>query len=296
MRLSLGPNLFYWSKEDTLAFYRDMAESPVDIFYLGEAVCSKRKQMRTKDWLDLADELKSAGKEVVLSTLALSEADSDIKTLTRICQNNQYMVEANDMGAVGLLEGQPFVSGHSVNTYNQYTIKFLADQGMKRWVMPLELSKQTLSDLLNAKPDDVESEVFAFGRLPLAYSARCYTARAHNLQKDDCQYRCIDYPDGMLLNTQEDQKFLTINGIQTLSAQTYNLLAELESMRAMGVDILRISPQYNHMDKIVKIFDRCINGDVSVNDACQQLDPLVTAESCNGYWYGEAGMKSVASQ
>ena len=296
MRLSLGPNLYYWSKQDTLAFYREMAETPVDIFYLGEMVCSKRKQMRTQDWLELAEELQSAGKEVVLSTLALSEADSDIKTLTRICQNNQFMVEANDMGAVSLLEGKAFVSGHSVNTYNQYTIQFLADQGLKRWVMPLELSKQTLVDLLGSKPEHVESEVFAFGRLPLAYSARCYTARAHNLQKDDCQYRCIDYPDGMLLNTQEEQKFLNINGIQTLSAQTYNLLPELESMKAMGVDILRLRPQYNHMDKIIELFDRSIKAEVSTDEACHKLDPLVTAEMCNGYWYGEAGIKSVASQ
>jgi len=294
VRLSLGPNLYYWSKEDTLAFYRQMADTAIDIFYLGEAVCSKRKQMRTQDWFELAEELQSAGKEVVLSTLALSEADSDIKTLSRICQNNQFMVEANDMGAVGLLEGTDFVSGHSVNTYNQYTIKFLADQGLKRWVMPLELSKETLADLLKEKPEQVESEVFAFGRIPLAYSARCYTARAHNLQKDDCQYRCIDYPDGMLLNTQEEQKFLNINGIQTLSAQTYNLLPELASMQTMGVDILRLSPQYHHMDKVVDLFDRCIKGELSTDEASRKLESLVSAEMCNGYWYGEAGIKSVA--
>ena len=129
----------------------------------------------------------------------------------------------------------------------------------------------------------------------MAYSARCYTARAHNLQKDDCQYRCIDYPDGMLLNTQEDQQFLNINGIQTLSAQTYNLLPELASMQAMGVDILRLSPQYNHMDKIIELFDHCIKGQISIDEASAKLQPLVAAESCNGYWYGEAGIKSVAS-
>ncbi|MDH5473200.1 MAG: U32 family peptidase [Gammaproteobacteria bacterium] len=295
MRLSLGSILYYWSKDDTLAFYRDLADSPVEIFYLGESVCSKRKQMRTQDWFELAEELESKGKEVVLSTLALSEADSDIKTLHRICDNNHFMVEANDMGAVSLLEGKAFVSGHSVNTYNQHTIKLLSELGLKRWVMPLELSKDTLADLLATKPETVESEIFAFGRIPLAYSARCYTARAHNLQKDDCQYRCIDYPDGMLLNTQEDQKFLNINGIQTLSAQTYNLLPELDSMKTMGIDVLRLSPQYRHMDKIIDLFDQCINNKLSTEDASNQLEKLTSSGSCNGYWYGKAGIESKAS-
>lgn len=295
MRLSLGSILYYWSKDDTLAFYRDMADSPIDIFYLGESVCSKRKQMRTQDWFELAEELASHGKEVVLSTLALNEADSDTKTLQRICENNQFMVEANDMGAVSLLEGKDFVSGHSVNTYNQHTIKLLADLGLKRWVMPLELSKDTLADLLAEKPATVEAEIFAFGRIPLAYSARCYTARAHNLQKDDCQFRCIDYPDGMLLNTQEDQQFLNINGIQTLSAQTYNLLPELNNMKAMGIDIIRLSPQYKHMDKIVDLFDQCINDKLSTEEASVKLEKLITSGSCNGYWYGRSGIESKAS-
>ncbi|MDH5766458.1 MAG: U32 family peptidase [Gammaproteobacteria bacterium] len=295
MRLSLGPNLFYWSKEDTLAFYRDMVDTAIDIFYLGEAVCSKRKQMRTQDWFDLADELQSKGKEVVLSTLALNEADSDIKTMKRICDNEKFMVEANDMGAVSLLEGKAFVTGHSVNTYNQHTIKLLAGLGLKRWVMPLELSKETLADLLAEKPAEVEAEIFAFGRIPLAYSARCYTARAHNLQKDDCQYRCIDYPDGMLLNTQEEQKFLNLNGIQTLSAQTYNLLPEIETMKQMGVDILRLSPQYRHMNKVIDLFDQCNNQQLSINEANSQLEKLLTTDSCNGYWYGDAGIASKAS-
>lgn len=295
MRLSLGPNLYFWSKQDTLAFYRDMAETAIDIFYLGETVCAKRKQMRTQDWFDLAEELQSKGKEVVLSTLALTEADSDIKTLERICKNQQFMVEANDMGAVSLLEGKPFVTGHSVNTYNQHSIKLLADLGLKRWVMPLELSKDTLKDLLTEKPEQVESEIYAYGRLPLAYSARCYTARAHNLQKDDCQYRCIDYPDGMLLNTQEEQKFLTINGIQTMSAQTYNLLPEMEEIKQMGVDILRLSPQYRNMDKVIDLFDQCNRQQLSLQDANAQLEKLMTSGSCNGYWYGEAGITSIAS-
>jgi len=296
IRLSLGPNLFYWPKQQTLDFYRQMIETPVDIIYLGETICAKRKQMTTQDWLDLADELSAAGKEVVLSTLALSEADSDIKTLNRICTNDKYMVEANDMGAVNLLQGKAFVSGHSVNVYNYQTLQVLAKVGLKRWVMPVELDKNTLLDLHQQKPENIETELFAFGRLPLAYSARCFTARAHNLQKDDCQYRCLDYPDGMLVKTQEEQKFLNINGIQTQSAQSYNLLPELDDIKDTAIDILRLSPQSRNMDKIIQIFYDCIHQNMSIEQGTSQLQQLVNGDSCNGYWHGIAGIKSQHQQ
>lgn len=290
MKLSLGPNLYYWPKQQVLDFYDMVAESPVEIVYLGETVCSKRKQMRTQDWFDLADTLAAKGKEVVLSTLALSESESDLLTLRRICENKNYLVEANDMNAIGLLEGKSFVSGHSVNVYNQHSVELLAKMGLTRWVMPLELSYETLRALQLAKPAQVQTEVFVFGRLPLAYSARCYTARAHNLPKDDCQFRCLDYPDGMLLNTQEQQKLLTLNGIQTQSAQTYNLVTEIDRLRELGVDILRLSPQASGMDRIFEVFYECLNAGLTTEHANEKLGQFASHGVCNGYWNNQPGM------
>ena len=49
MKLSLGPLQYFWPRERTLAFYREAIHWPVDIVYLGETVCSKRRELRTAD-------------------------------------------------------------------------------------------------------------------------------------------------------------------------------------------------------------------------------------------------------
>lgn len=290
MKLSLGPILYYWDREKVFDFYREVAQSSVDIVYLGETVCSKRTLIRLEEWFDIADSLTAAGKEVVLSTMALLEADSEIKRLRRICENDRYWVEANDMGAVNLMQGKPFVAGHSVNVYNERTLRLLADKGLRRWVLPVELSHETLAAMQQHRPEGVETEVFAYGRLPLAYSARCFTARAHNLPKDDCQYRCLDYPDGLTLAAQDETRFLALNGIQTQSAQTFNLLSELPHLEELGVDVIRLSPQSNQMMRVIDVFSRAMNGDLELKEGSDQLARWMPVGPCDGYWHGDAGM------
>ena len=83
-KLSLGPLLYYWSRDDVFKFYESIADTAVDIVYLGETVCSKRRLLRTDAWLQLAGLLQEAGKEVVLSTLTLLEANSELCALRKI--------------------------------------------------------------------------------------------------------------------------------------------------------------------------------------------------------------------
>lgn len=293
-RLSLGPVLYYWPRETLLDFYQRIATTPVDIVYLGETVCSKRRSMKHRDWLELAANLKAAGKEVVLSTLTLLEAGSELGSLRRLCEEQGFIIEANDMSAVHILSGNnAFVTGPAVNIYNSRTLSMLAGLGLKRWVLPVELSRDTLAAIQSERPAGVETEVFAWGRLPLAYSARCFTARAHNLAKDDCEFRCLDYPDGLLLSTREDEPFLVLNGIQTQSAKTLNLLGELDDLIALGVDVVRISPQSRHTESIIEAFHACLQDCAGIPGAIINLGKFLPAGSCNGYWHGNAGMDSL---
>ena len=291
MKLALGPLLFYWDSEKVNAFYDAVAQSPVDIVYLGETVCSRRHLLRLDDWLEVAHKLSDAGKEVVLSTQTLIESESDLKTLRKITANSHFRVEANDMGAVRLLANRlPFVAGPTLNIYNPQTLQLMAEMGATRWVMPVEMSGTALAEMQLSRPADMETEVFAYGRLPLAYSARCFTARHHNLQKDDCQFRCLDYENGLTLKTREGQPFLTLNGIQTMSARVYNLLAELGELRATGVDIVRISPQAYHSDKILRLFRETLEQRTPASLALTQMEKLMPELPCNGYWHGKPGL------
>lgn len=290
MRLSLGPLLYYWSREDTLAFYRAAAGWPVDTVYLGETVCSRRNLLRLPDWLDLAEDLAEAGKVPVLSTQTLIESESDLKTLRRVVGDGRFLVEANDWGAVRLLAeaGVPFVAGPTLNAYNPDTLALLAELGASRWVPPVEMPGSMLAAM--PVPHGMETEVFAYGRLPLAYSARCFAARHYNLQKDDCQFRCLDHPDGLVLRTREGQDFLAINGIQTQSAQVLSLAHRLDELAATGVDVVRLSPQHRHMERVVGLFRALLDGSAAPAEAPARLRSLMPGAPCDGYWLGDAGM------
>jgi collagenase-like PrtC family protease len=274
-----------------LAFYREAAQWPLDLIYLGETVCSKRRELRTRDWIALAKELAGSGKQIVLSSLALLEAESELGALRRLAENGQFLIEANDMSAVQLCRerGVAFVGGPTLNVYNPRALQLLREDGLCRLVLGVEQGRElvlALRDGMQAAGAGMpELEIIAWGRLPLAYSARCFTARAIDIAKDDCGFRCIEYPDGLPLATREGQPFLTINGIQVQGSEVSDLGPELPQLRDAGIDILRLYPQAEGMAEIVRHFELAARSPI----------PPSRLGARNGYWHGDPGMEHVAA-
>jgi collagenase-like PrtC family protease len=283
MQLTLGPLQYFWRRDDVFKFYRAAVQWPLDTIYLGETVCSKRRELGTRDWIALANELAESGREIVLSSLALLEAESDLSALTRLVDNGRLRVEANDMAAVQLLRERklPFIGGPGLNIYNHVALRLLREDGMQRLVLGIELGRDMLQEFKDSGEPLPEFEAIAWGRLPLAYSARCYTARALDLAKDDCGFRCIDYPDGLPLQTREGRPFLTINGIQIQSNEHCDLAPDIAELQAAGIRLLRLYPQVTDMAAVVARFREAIDSGLRAQRIGKE----------NGYWHGRAGMQ-----
>ncbi|WP_264289799.1 U32 family peptidase [Duffyella gerundensis] len=288
MQYSLGPVLWYWPASELESFYQQAANSSADIVCLGEAVCSKRRATTYPGWMTLARELAASGKQVVLSTLALLQSPSELKELQRYVENGEFLIEANDFGTVNMAAERrlPFVAGPTLNVYNVDTLQLLVKEGMTRWCLPVEMSRDWLRLLMQQCEERglrqrFEIELLAYGHLPLALSARCFTARSENRAKDACETCCINYPTGRPVKSQEGQQLFVLNGIQTLSGYCYNLGNDLLSMQNL-IDIVRLSPQDATTLQMIDRF--------RANEQGQA--PLMVAQGndCNGYWRKVAGM------
>lgn len=289
MKITLGSIPFYWPKEKVEAFYQAARDWPVDRVCLGETVCPKRRQLTPQDWFRIGHNLQDAGKDVVISTLALIEAQSELSALKRLCADSEFVIEANDLAAVEMLAGleRTFVAGPQLNIYNPQSLALLVKDGLTDWVLPVELGRDQLRQILEAIAAAnlrVNTELFAHGYLPLALSARCFTARALDLPKDACKQACLSYEKGILVSSQEDQRLFRLNGIQTLSGDIQDLLTDIETIRQLPLSAIRLSPSCFDMAPIIDAYSKALAGQLIET----QLPWL--ANCCNGYWFGTAGI------
>jgi collagenase-like PrtC family protease len=290
--LTVGPLLYHWPREMLMRFYADVAETAADTVVLGEVVCARRHDMKLADWLALGRDLAATGKEVILATQALIESEADLRALRRIAEQGEFAVEASDISAVNLLAGadRPFVLGPHINVYSLPALVEYARIGATRWVPPIELPLAALKDI-NAAGALLPTEVFAYGRMPLAFSARCFTARHHRLSKDECEFRCREDMDGLLLSTSDGTPFLALNGTQTQSAARQCLIAERDALVAAGATRLRLSPASTGFLDAIALFDGVMNHGADVVDAVRALDALrPVGGHANGFAHARPGL------
>ncbi|MDE2165284.1 MAG: U32 family peptidase [Alphaproteobacteria bacterium] len=274
MRLTLGPVLFNWPPERWRDFYFRVAdEADVDTVYVGEVVCSKRQPFFAPHLATVIDRLRAAGKEIIYSSLALVANERDAREMHALGASDGFTVELNDIGLRRAVAGAPHIIGPLINVYNESTLAYLAANGAVRACLPPELPLNSIAALAATKT--IPIEVFAFGRMPLAISARCFHARAHHLHKDGCQFVCSNDPDGLVVETLDRKPFLAVNGMQVLSYSSCNLLGELAALRKVGVNWFRLSPMSADMVAVARIFRDVLERRRTAIDGAARLAALL---------------------
>ncbi|MCK6434733.1 MAG: U32 family peptidase [Aquabacterium sp.] len=311
IELTVGPLQYWWPRPAMMAFYAEVAESPARTVVLGEVVCSRRNEYKLDDWLALARDLSAAGKEVVLATQALVMSEAELRTLRRIAEQDEFAVEAGDASALRVLaqaaaarpQRPGFTLGPHINIYSRESLEEHAALGATRWVPPLEVALDAIGRInppeapVSGPAGAVATEVFIFGRMPLAFSARCFTARHHRLTKDECDFRCRDDADGLLLKTSEGDPFLVLNGIQTQSAALHCLIDAGAALRAAGARRVRLSPCSHGYARVLQIFDGVLNRGAPVADARAELAALgLPGALVDGFARRQPGMQELATQ
>lgn len=293
--LTLGPVLYLWNEDKWRDFYFRIAdEAPVDCVYLGETVCSKRLHFTEPHLAEVIERLERAGKQIVMSTLALVTLEREVRHVRGMIADSPYPVEANDLSALGMAQGKPHVIGPMVNVYNAATARLLASRGAETICLPPELPEESALAIAADLPD-VAFELFAFGRVPLAISARCAHARAKGNIKDNCQFVCGEEPDGLAVKTLDRQSFLALNGVQTVSHTCQVLLAELPGLAESGIRRFRLSPQDCDMTAVAQVYGDVLKGRCAAEEGLDRLRTIYPAVPfSNGFHHGREGAAWVA--
>ena len=149
-----------------------------------------------------------------------------------------------------LKEYAPDVEKHistQANIVSYHTSKFWHNNGAKRVILAREMNKEQIRELVNNKPEGLETEMFVHGAICFGYSGRCFlsdflTGRSANL--GDCAQSCrwaynvyveeTNNP-GNLMPVEHDDK-----GTYIFSSKDLCLIKEIPEIVDLGVDSLKI--------------------------------------------------------
>ncbi len=288
-KLILGPLFFNWSPEKRRDFYFRIAdEAPVDEVYLGEVVCSKREPFFEPFLEEVISRLQKAKKEIIFSSLAMITLPRERAALEEKAKN-AFLIEANDVAAIQLLKGKPFVIGPYITILNEGALGYLAAQGAKRIVFAAELTGKAMSSM-SAQFPKMETEAQIFGKQPLAIAMRCAHARAYGRDKDHCRKVCSLDEDGLMVQTLDKEDLWAVSGTQTLSAGTLVLAEEVHELQAAKITHFRLSPQDMDMVQVSRLYRDLLDQKTTpeaLRAALKDMDKNMNF--INGFYHGKEG-------
>ncbi|MBN1981664.1 MAG: U32 family peptidase C-terminal domain-containing protein, partial [Chitinivibrionales bacterium] len=215
----------------------------------------------------------------------------------------------SDPGVLSLCkEYLPTIAVHlstQTGTFNSAAVRFWADQGIGRVILPRELTLEQIRLCANTACG-CETEVFIHGAMCVSISGRCllgaYLSSRH-ANHGDCPQPCrLAYEIKPLYSGSEskDIRFTAQedeNGVFLLNSKDLNAVAILPALIATGVTALKIegrNKSINYISTVVKVYrqaiDRCLQEGGTYAPLPAWIDQLNTIEHrpyTEGFYGGE---------
>lgn len=254
--ISLGPAPTNWGRTEFGDFYADVVHRPhIHRVYVGEVVCMKRRLVTVDLLRQIRDIVEQAHGVVVLSTPAVIVAEADLERIAALAEVVDH-IEANNVGVVALWKerfpDKSLVLGPYLNVYNARAATFWRDLGAERLVLPIDAEWPVVTQLAELFPGN--TEMVLFGRPALAFSWRCYTARAYHKLGRDCDFNCCARRQ-VHLQTLDDEQLLTVNGSAVYPRRVYCALDAMREAQSRGVSTFRIEPACGGADAALAMID-----------------------------------------
>ncbi len=299
MELTLSPVYSAWDKQRLKNFYiKGAANMDVSTVYVGEVICQKRALLSNQDYKDIVSALKKSGKTVYMASLALITNKDELERTLQFAHLFDG-IEVNSFGVLNLiikdesLKDKDIIFGPFMNIYNSVATGYIKKFNPARLVIPYEVPYDTIKGITQGA--DIPVEVNAWGHLSTALSWRCYTARTFELGREDCRKKCFDFPEGILLNTIDDEDLYIMNGIQVLSSKIHCIIEQLDMLKEANVPYLRITPAYHCTADVVNIYSGVVNGNIDKKEAVKMLDAYAEHGLSNGWFLGKPGWEYIAA-
>lgn len=227
-----------------------------DAIYAGTSSLSLRTRAEMKDD-DLIKTIKYAHEHnkkvyVTINIFAWDDRYEEIKMQAKIL--NDLKVDGIIVADGGVLETlkefAPDVDMHistQANIVSSHDSRFWYKNGAKRVILARELNKAQIKEIVENKPEELETEMFVHGAICFGYSGRCFLSdflagRSANL--GDCAQSCrwaynvyVEEKNnpGELLPVEHDDK-----GTYIFSSKDLCLIKEIPEIVSLGVDSLKI--------------------------------------------------------
>jgi putative protease len=239
-----------------------------------------------------------------------------------------YLRQLKELGADGLIVSDPGVIALAqaavpdlplhlstqANTVNWASVRFWADQGIKRVVLGRELTLdeiRTIRDKVDIKNKSVELEIFIHGAMCLSYSGRCYLSRYFNRRdanQGDCSQPCRwryalmeEKRPGHYLPVEQDER-----GTYLLSSKDLCLLPYLPELVASGINSLKIEGRMksvHYVATVVRAYRQALDafwadpaGYVLDQELLAELDKVSHREYTSAFYMDQEGSRQAADQ